>query len=62
MLKKGSKLYSILTGSCPNCHQENMYQDPNPFHLSKITDMNERCSHCNTQYKIEPSFFFIKIE
>ena len=58
MLKKGSKLYSILTGSCPNCHQENMYQDPNPFHLSKITDMNERCSHCNTQYKIEPSFFY----
>lgn len=58
MLKKGSKLYSILTGSCPNCHQENMYQDANPYHLSKIADMNERCGHCNTQYKIEPSFFY----
>ena len=20
--------------------------------------MNERCSHCNTKYKIEPSFFY----
>lgn len=58
MLKKGSKLYSILTGSCPNCQQENMYQDSNPYHLSKISDMNKRCGHCNTQYKIEPSFFY----
>ncbi|WP_047247327.1 DUF983 domain-containing protein [Maribacter thermophilus] len=58
MLKKGNKLYSILTGSCPKCHQENMYLDKNPYHISKIFDMHERCSHCNTKYKIEPSFFY----
>jgi len=58
MLKKGNKLYSILTGSCPRCHQESMYLDKNPYHMGKIFEMNERCGHCNLKYKIEPSFFY----
>mgnify|MGYP000344930537 CR=1 FL=1 len=58
MLKKGNKLYSILTGTCPKCQLESMYQDKNPYHLTNIFKMQERCSHCNTKYKIEPSFFY----
>ncbi|MEK6153421.1 DUF983 domain-containing protein [Flavobacteriaceae bacterium 3-367] len=58
MLKKGNKLYSILTGSCPTCHEELMYKDKNPYHLGNIFKMHERCSHCGTKYKIEPSFFY----
>lgn len=58
MFLKGSKLYSILKGSCPKCHQESMYLDTNPYHLSKTLEMNDSCSHCNTKYKIEPSFFY----
>ncbi|EKT4502200.1 DUF983 domain-containing protein [Flavobacterium psychrophilum] len=58
MLKKGLKLNSILTGSCPKCHEESMYMDKNPFHLTNIFKMHETCSHCGTRYKIEPSFFF----
>lgn len=58
MLKKGNKLYSILTGSCPRCHQESMYLEKNPYRLGKIYKMNERCSHCSLKYKIEPSFFY----
>ena len=58
MLKKGSKLYSILTGSCPKCHQESMYSDANPYHLGSLFKMHERCSHCSTKYKMEPSFFY----
>ncbi len=58
MLKKGNKLYSILTGSCPRCHRESMYQDPNPYRIGHLFKMRERCSHCGTKYKIEPSFFF----
>ena len=58
MLKKGNKLYSILTGTCPKCHEESMYLDKNPYNLSQIFKMHERCSHCNTKYKIEPSFFY----
>jgi uncharacterized protein (DUF983 family) len=58
MLKKGSKLNSILTGSCPRCQNENMYLDKNPLHLSKLLKMNEKCSHCDLKYQIEPSFFY----
>ena len=58
MLKKGSKLYSILTGTCPKCQNESMYVDKNPYNLSKVFEMHERCSHCGLKYKIEPSFFF----
>lgn len=58
MLKKGSKLYSILTGTCPKCHNESMYEDPNPLNLNKVLKMNEHCSHCGLRYQIEPSFFY----
>ena len=58
MLKKGSKLNSILTGSCPKCQNESMYLDKNPLHFSKILKMNEKCSHCGLKYQIEPSFFY----
>ena len=58
MLKKGSKLNSILTGSCPRCQNESMYVDKNPLHLSKLLKMNEKCSHCDLKYQIEPSFFY----
>ena len=58
MLKKGSKLNSILTGSCPRCQNESMYLDKNPLHFSKLIKMNEKCSHCGLRYEIEPSFFY----
>ena len=58
MLKKGSKLYSILTGTCPQCQKESMYVDQNLLHLNNLLKMNERCSNCGLKYQIEPSFFF----
>lgn len=58
MFSKGSKLYSILSGSCPKCHQESMYVNKNPYNLSEVLQMNDHCSHCETKYKIEPSFFY----
>ena len=58
MLKKGSKLNSILTGTCPKCQEESMYVDRNPYNLPKVFEMNEHCSHCGLHYQIEPSFFY----
>ena len=58
MLKKGSKLNSILTGTCPKCQNESMYLDKNPLHLGSVLKMNEKCSHCGLKYQIEPSFFY----
>lgn len=58
MLKKGSKLYSILTGTCPKCQMENMYVNKNPYILSETMRMHDHCTHCGTKYKMEPNFFF----
>ncbi len=55
---KGSKLYSIFTGTCPVCQNESMYKTQNPYKLSETLKMHERCSYCGTKYKIEPSFFY----
>jgi len=55
---KGTKLYSIFTGTCPVCQNESMYTSPNLYNPSKTQEMRERCSHCDTKYKIEPSFFY----
>lgn len=55
---KGTKIYSILTGTCPVCHEESMYIEKNPYKLHKVFKMYERCSSCGTKYKIEPSFFY----
>ena len=58
MLKKGSKLNSILTGTCPRCQEESMYLDKNPYHLKNIYKMYENCNRCGLHYQIEPSFFY----
>lgn len=58
MLKKGSKLYSILTGTCPKCQNENMYVNSNPYIITETMKMRERCGNCGTKYKMEPNFFF----
>ncbi len=58
MIKKGTKLYSIFTGACPKCHQESMYETKNPYVLSDVIKIKDNCSHCNTKYRIEPSFFY----
>lgn len=55
---KGTKLYSIFTGTCPVCQSESMYVSSNLYNPSETQKMNERCSHCGTKYKIEPSFFY----
>jgi uncharacterized protein (DUF983 family) len=58
MLKKGSKLNSILTGSCPRCQKERMYVNSNPFNMMTVLKMHEKCSHCGLKYQLEPSFFY----
>jgi uncharacterized protein (DUF983 family) len=58
MFNKGSKLYGIITGVCPKCHEESMYTNKNPYIVTELFRMHEHCSNCKTKYKIEPSFFY----
>lgn len=58
MIKKGTKLYSILKGACPKCQEESMYINKNPYVLSDTLKIHQHCSHCHTKYRLEPSFFY----
>lgn len=58
MIKKGSKLYSILFGVCPKCQNESMYREKNPYIITETLKINDHCSHCKTKYRLEPSFFY----
>ena len=57
-MKKGTKIYSIATGTCPKCQSEKMYVNPNPYNLADVFEMHDNCGNCGFKYKIEPSFFF----
>jgi len=57
MLKRGYKLYSILFGKCPRCHEESMYDTSNPYKLKTTLKLNSNCNSCNLKYHLEPSFF-----
>jgi uncharacterized protein (DUF983 family) len=58
MCKKGSKLNSIINGTCPRCQEVSMYESKNAFNILTATIMKEKCSHCGLRYMIEPAFFY----
>ena len=52
-----SKLYSILYGKCPRCHQGELFYNKNPYKLENWDKMHSSCSHCSLRYEREPGFF-----
>ncbi|MBT0606747.1 DUF983 domain-containing protein [Aequorivita echinoideorum] len=55
---KGTKIYSIFTGTCPVCQEGKMYLESNPYKFSETLKMRERCPNCNIKFSKEPSFFY----
>ncbi|MFD1315549.1 DUF983 domain-containing protein [Namhaeicola litoreus] len=58
MVKKGSKLYSIVNNKCPKCQEGDFFVTKNPLKLNKNLAIHENCSSCGLKYMIEPSFFY----
>ena len=58
MFKKGTKIYSIVNGKCPKCHEGNFFANCFTFNPKKITEIHDNCSNCNLKYMIEPSFYY----
>lgn len=56
MIGKGTKLYSILTLTCPRCHEGKFYKG-HPYKYSAMGRVKDQCDKCNLKYNIEPSFF-----
>ncbi len=58
LLKKGTKLYSILKFKCPHCHEGKFFEDNNPYNLRKAGNLYEECPVCKRKYSIEPGFYY----
>ena len=58
MIKKGTKLFSILYNKCPKCHEGEFMIEKNLFKLHNAFKMHKNCPSCNFNYMIEPSFFY----
>jgi hypothetical protein len=57
-ISKPSIFKGIISMHCPACRQGKIFIDPNPYHLSKMGDMYEKCEVCGQLYRPEPGFYF----
>jgi uncharacterized protein (DUF983 family) len=58
MFKKGTKIYSVINGKCPSCHEGNFFKHTFTFKPSKVTQLHNNCPKCNLRYMVEPSFYY----
>jgi len=56
MLKRGTKIFSILKMRCPKCNKDRFYES-HPYNLKKIGEVKKECNNCNLKYDMEPRFF-----
>jgi len=56
-MKKGTKLYSILNGKCPHCHEGDFFLS-NLYDLRKLDDNYDNCPKCNETFNLDPGFYF----
>ena len=57
MAWKDTQLYSIVTFTCPYCHEGKFFVS-HPYDLSRVGDMHESCPNCGRKYSIEPGFYY----
>lgn len=55
-MKKGSKIYSILTSTCPRCQEGKMYNF-NAYKLNSMTKIKPQCENCGQAFEPEPMFY-----
>lgn len=58
MIKKGTKLYSVLRAKCPRCQEGEFFKYKMTLNPSRITKLHDNCPKCDLKYMMEPSFFF----
>ena len=57
LMKKGTKLYSVLKGKCPHCHEGDFFVS-HAYRLKTMGDIHSSCSVCGETYIPEPGFYF----
>lgn len=56
MLRKGTKLYSVVNLKCPRCHEGDMFS--HSVWSTKFAEMNKQCTACGFDFIQEPSYYF----
>jgi len=49
---------NLMKCKCPRCRKGDMFEDKNPWHLSKTMKMNKECPVCGQPLDIEVGFYF----
>lgn len=58
IIRKGTKLYSILYFKCPHCHEGDFYKSSNPYDFKSMSETHEVCPNCKRRILIEPGFYY----
>lgn len=54
---KGTKIYSILTFTCPRCQEGKLFVKSSAYSKG-MTEMNKKCPHCGEPFEREPGFYY----
>lgn len=54
---KGTKIYSILTFTCPRCQEGKLFINKSAYSKG-MTEMYEKCSNCGEPFQREPGFYY----
>lgn len=58
LVKKGTRLYSILYLKCPQCQKGNLFVGKNPYDVKQFDKMPERCPVCGEDFVRETGFYW----
>jgi uncharacterized protein (DUF983 family) len=58
LLKKGTKLYSIINFKCPRCQEGDLFLVKNPYKLRTLDKMPNYCSVCGEDLQREVGFYY----
>lgn len=62
MIKKGSKLYSIVNLKCPRCHEGDLFEKTFWKSIPQLArgnyEMKNSCPNCGLVYESEPGFWW----
>ena len=54
---KGTKIYSILTMTCPRCQEGKLFIKKSAYSKG-MTEMYKRCPNCGEPFEREPGFYY----
>ncbi|TVZ56771.1 uncharacterized protein (DUF983 family) [Lutibacter sp. Hel_I_33_5] len=58
MIRKGTRLYSLIKNKCPRCQNASFFKYSYTYNPKKVIKLHDNCSCCGQKYMLEPSFYY----